>query len=211
MPTAARTINAARVVVISVALALAGCGGDDEAATPPSGQSDQPTPTATVQARDTPTEIAGGTTTLELSSALKPVLAAAGVEIQPLQPAREGDAGIEIPITGGELGTDPLAGRLRHDGGIRLSAGGANVDVTDVRLDVGKGAVTAQVAGERVSLLSTEFETPELSDDHDSVVLRGSGARLSDEAVIPINDALGTDLLSGGLSIGDLDVNARWR
>lgn len=207
MPRATRIRGRALGVAAGVALALAGCGGDDPA---PGGDS-QASATPAAPARSTPSPIARGTTTLDLSRRVSLLLGAAGVDVVPVGDATESDSGIEIPVSGGELGLDPLAGRLRHDGGIRFSGGGQSVEATGLRLDVGTGAVTAEIGGVRVPLLSAEFEPAELGEGNQTVVLPGSRAALSDEAVAPLNEALGVDLLSGGLSIGELRVEARWR
>jgi len=184
---------------------VAGCGGDRE-----SDEKNQAVPTSGEQSRGVPTPIAQGMTTLELSRSLKLLLSAAGVDVVPLGPASASEAGIELPVASGTLGIEPVAGRLRHEGGIRLSAGSQSIDATAVVLDLSRRAVTADVAGTRLDLLSVEFEPPQLSRDADLLALAGREARLSDAAVAPLNHALGVGLLSGGMSVGKVSVDARW-
>ena len=89
--------------------------------------------------------------------------------------------------------------------------GGQSVEATDLRLDLRSGEITAEVEGARVPLLDCEFGTARVRDDAGSVVVPASEVRLTDAAVTPLNEALGFDLLSGGLAIGELEVDAAWR
>lgn len=190
------------------ALALAGCGGEDE----PSGTARAPAADATPArpSRAEPGRIAGGTTTLDLSSSLGLLLKTAGGKVTPISPAPKSDAGYAIPISGGEIGVEPLAGRLRHDGGISLGVGSNTVAVTGISLDLHTGGLSAEVEGARIELVTADFAPAELSPDRRSVTIKGSDAKLADAAVAPLNDALGYDVLSGGLSIGELEIRARW-
>lgn len=199
-----RTRNTALGILAAATLALTGCGGDD----PPSG-GEGSTPPAQAS-RAAPSPIADGTATLDVSRRVDLLLGAAGVDVVPTGTATESDEGIELPISEGELGVEPLAGRLALDGGIRFGAAGQAVEATALELDLRSGEVTAEIEGLRVPLLSAEFEPAQLGDNAASVVVPGTRAALSDEAVAPLNDALGVDLLSGGLSVGELTVEARW-
>lgn len=199
-----RTRHTALGALAGVTLALTGCGGDD----PPAGG--EAPEAADRPSRAAPSPIADGAVTLEISRRVELLLGAAGVDVVPTGAATESGEGIEIPIAEGELGVDPVAGRLDLDGGIRFGAAGQAIEATALDLDLRSGEVTSEIEGIRVPLLSAEFEPAQLSADAGSVVLPGSRATLSDEAVTPLNDALGVDLLSGGLSIGELGVKARW-
>lgn len=210
MHTRMRTRSWALGVLAGVSVALGGCGGDD----PPAGEGEQARASGTATPRERraePSAIASGTTTLVLNSRIDLLLGAAGVDIVGVGAAEQSDQGIELPVSGGEIGVDPLAGRLRHDGGIRFEGGGQSVEASDLRLDLRTGEVTADVAGVRVPLLDVEFDRARVSDDASSVVLPAGAVSLTDEAVTPLNEALGFDLLSGGLGIGELEIDASWR
>lgn len=211
MHTRMRTRHKALGVLAGVALAFAGCGGEEP---PAAGEGQQAGASATMTPRERradPAPIASGTTTLELNSRIELLLGAAGVDIVGVGDAEQSDEGIELPVSGGEIGVDPLAGRVRHDGGIRFEGGGQSVEATDLRLDLRTGEVTADIAGVRVPLLDCEFDRARVSEDAGSVVLPAGSVTLTDEAVTPLNAALGFDLLSGGLGIGELEVDASWR
>ena len=204
-----RTRSWALGVLAGVSVALTGCGGDD----PPAGEGERAGATETATPRERraePSGIASGTTTLQLNDRIELLLGAAGVDIVGVGGAEQSDRGIALPVSGGEIGVDPLAGRLRHDGGIRFEGGGRSVQATDLRLDLRTGAVTADVAGTRVPLLDSEFDRARVSEDAGSVVLPAGSVTLTEEAVTPLNEALGFDLLSGGLGIGELEVDASW-
>lgn len=206
-----RTRSWALGILAGVSVALGGCGGDDPPAAGDAqraGATDTPTPR---ERRAEPSGIASGTTTLELNDRISLLLGAAGVDIVGVGEAEQSDRGIELPVLGGEIGVDPLAGGLRHDGGIRFEGGGRSVEATDLRLDLRTGEVTADVAGARVPLLDAEFDQARVSEDARSVVLPAGSVTLTDEAITPLNRALGFDLLSGGLGIGELEVDAAWR
>ena len=210
MPDPMRTRSWALGVLAGVSVALSGCGGDD----PPAGGGQQAGATETPTPRERraePSDIASGTSTLQLNDRVGLLLGAAGVDIVGVGDAEQTDRGIELPVSGGEIGVDPLAGRLRHGGGIRFEGGGQSVEATDLRLDLRTGGVTADVAGTRVPLLDAEFDQARVSEDAGSVVLPAGSVTLTEEAVTPLNEALGFDLLSGGLGIGELEVDASWR
>ncbi len=198
-------------LLAGVAVALGGCGGDDP---PAGGEGQQAGASGTVtpeERRAEPSAIASGTTTLELSGRIELLLGAAGIDIVGVGAAEQSDQGIALPVSGGEIGVDPLAGRLDHEGGIRFEGGGQNVEATDLRLDLRSGEVTADVAGVRVPLLDCEFDPARVSDDAGSVIVPAGSVTLTEAAVTPLNEALGFDLLSGGLAIGELEIDARWR
>ena len=206
-----RTRSWALGVLAGVSVALGGCGGDDPPAAgdgQQAGATETPTPR---ERRAEPSGIASGTTTLRLNDRIELLLGAAGVDIVGVGEAEQSDSGIELPVSGGEIGVDPLAGRLLHDGGLRFEGGGRSVEATDLRVDLRTGEVTADVAGARVPLLDAEFDRARVSGDANSVVLPAGSVALTDEAVTPLNQALGFDLLSGGLGIGELEVDAAWR
>ena len=198
------------VAVTAVALGLvSGCGGEDPGSTGSDSQGSESTPTAE-PSRSAPAPVADGTTTLDLGRRVDLLLAAAGVEVAPVGAATESGEGIAMPVADGDLGIEPVAGSLRHEGGLSFTAAGRSAEATALELDAGSGEVTAEIAGERVPLLTAEFEPPRLSDDGSSVVLPGRRATLSEQAVGQLNDALGVDLLTGGLEIGELTVEATW-
>ena len=192
-------------LLTAAVLALAGCGGDE-----PSEPTAEPTATSTLPTRATPAEISEGTATLKLSGSVTTLLNLAGVDVVAVAPATRDEGAIELPVVAGTVGVDPLAGRLEHEGGIRFSGGGGSIEATDLRLDLRTGIATAEVEGDRIPLLKTEFQPARLSEDRQDVVLEGKDVTVADEALVPLNAAIGSDVVPAGLNIGDLTIEARW-
>ena len=192
-------------LLAALALALAGCGGDDSPGERPEATADRSLPT-----RAAPSAVADGTATLALGGSVTTLLDLAGVDIVPVSPATRAEDAIELPVVTGSVGVKPLAGRLEHEGGIRFSGGGGDIEATDLRLDLRTGIATAEVEGTRIPLLETRFRPARLSEDHQTVVLEGKDVTVTDEALVPLNAAIGSEVVPGDLIIGDLTVEARW-
>ena len=188
------------LLLAAAALAFTGCGNDERAPAPQGPES-----------RAEPSEVERGTTALALGDTIKPLLGLAGVALKPVGAATESEDGVTVPISGGTIGVEPVAGRLAHDGGIRFSAGSASVEATALRLDLRTGSVTAEVEGERMPLLQARFDSAQVSEDRATVVLTGKDATITDEALVLINETIGSELVPAGLAIGELRVEARWR
>lgn len=191
-------------LMAAITIALAGCGGDESSGEPAADATPSP------PSRAKPSEVAEGTATLALSGSVTTLLNLAGVEIVAVPPATRTEDEIELPVVTGSVGVDPLAGRLEHEGGIRFSGGGGDIEATDLRLDLRTGTATAEVEGNRIPLLETDFEPARLSEDRQSVVLEGRDVTVADEALVPLNEAIGSEVVPRDLSIGDLTVEARW-
>ena len=192
-------------LIATIAVALTGCGDDSSGGGPAAEATETAAPT-----RAEPSEISGGTATLALRGSVTTLLSLAGVDIVPVSPATKDGSEITLPVVTGTVGVEPLAGRLEHEGGIRFRGGGGSVEATGLRLDLGRGVATAEVEGERIPLLRTRFEPARLSEDRQSVVLEGKDVTVADEALVPLNDAVGSDVVPRDLNIGDLTVRARW-
>lgn len=190
----------------TITIALAGCGGEE-----PSGDAGaEATATPALPSRAAPAKVADGSATLALSGSVTTLLSLAGVDIVAVPPATRTEDEIELPVVTGGVGVKPLAGRLEHEGGIRFSGGSGDIEATDLRLDLRTGIATAEVEGNRIPLLQTRFEPARLSEDRQSVVLEGKDVTVADEALVPLNAAIGSEVVPRDLEIGDLTVEARW-
>ncbi len=192
-------------LIVALALALAGCGGDD------AGEREaEPTASPALPTRAKPAEVSGGTATLALSGNVTTLLSLAGVDVVPVAPATKTQSEIALPVVTGTVGVKPLAGRLAHEGGIAFGGGGGSLEATDLRLDLRTGLATAEVEGNRIPLLKARFAPARLSEDRRSVVLEGKDVTVADEAIAPLNAAIGSEVVPRDLNIGDLTVEARW-
>ena len=67
-------------------------------------------------------KLAGGSTTLKLAKGTASALAANGVSVAPIGPAKAQGGGVAFPITGGSIDPASAAGRIDHSGGLALKA-----------------------------------------------------------------------------------------
>jgi hypothetical protein len=187
----------AAVVVAALAFGLAACGDDD----------DDAADTATTTAAATLT-LTGEGTTLALDAGTAQVLTDNSIAVAPIDPATSGDDGITVPITGGSVEAESLAGTIDHSGGLRFSAGGTDLDLTDFVIDTSAGTLTATAGGAQVPILDVDLTGLERSDDMGTIVLEGITVALSADGAAALNDTFGVTLFTEGLAIGDVTVRA---
>jgi hypothetical protein len=106
------------------------------------------------------------------------------------------------------VASDTLAGTIEHSGGLRFSAGGTNVDVTDFVVDTTAGTLTATVGEGQVPLLALDLSGLERSMEGDVIVASGIDATLAGEAATALNEAFGVEAFTEGLAIGTVTVRA---
>ncbi len=186
----------AALLVAALAFGLAACGDDDDAAADPA-----TTAAATLA-------LTGEGTTLALDADTAQVLTDNSISVAPIDPATSGDDGITFPITGGSVEAESLAGTIDHSGGLRFSAGGTDLDLTDFVIDTSAGTLTATAGGAQVPILDVDLTGLERSDDMGTIVLEGITVTLSAEGAAALNDTFGVTLFTEGLAIGDVTVRA---
>jgi hypothetical protein len=199
-------MNVARLMVLLVAagalaLGVAACGGndDDDAAT------EVP---ATETANEEAASLTGEETTLVLDPSTAEVLEQNDVAVEPIEPAMASGQGIAFPITGGEVELESLAGTIDHSGGLRFSAGDAEVELTDFVVDTVAGTLTATAGDAELRVLRLDLDGLERSMDGDVIVASGIETSLTGDAAGALNDAFGVDLFEAGLPIGEVTVRA---
>jgi hypothetical protein len=163
--------------------------------------------------RQATTPVSGGRTLLELDRGTAAALSDTGVRIEATGPAI-GPAGSPVfafPIVGGKVNKERLSGRIVHSGGLAFTAGGERLVVRRFVIDLGRGVLTAEVAGAgvRVPLLRLGASTGGVQVAPGILVLRGVNARLSAQAAGALNQTFDTDLFEAGLPIGKATVIAR--
>ena len=67
--------------------------------------------------------------TLAIDSGAASALASEGITPGVIAPASAGSGGLELPITGGRVNAETLAGSIRHSGGISLTKGTTVVEL----------------------------------------------------------------------------------
>jgi hypothetical protein len=191
-------IFALLVAVAALAVGVAACGDDDN----DNGGSE------TTTAAAEPLALTGEQTEVVLDAGTAGVLEQNQVTVEPIDPAApEGDA-IAFPITGGEINTDDLAGTIDHSGGLRFSAGGTQVELTDFVVDTVNGTLTSSAADAELPTLKLDLSGVQQSDEGGTIVLSNISSTLTPEAAQALNDAFGVSLFEGGLAFGDVTVRA---
>ena len=195
----------ALVAAMALALFSVACGDDDE---DEGGGSAGTTTQEETMAESQPLELNGETTTLVLDAGTAKVLTDNKVKVAPVDPAAPDGDGIGFPITGGTVDSESLAGTIDHSGGLRFSAGGTNLEVTDFVVDTEAGTLTATAGGADIPLLTLDLSGLERSMDGQAIVASGITAALTADAAKALNDTFKVKLFEEGLAIGDVTVTA---
>jgi hypothetical protein len=192
---------------VALALGVAACGGDDDAATSP------PKPVAQVD------QLSGRSTAVMLDGGFVKALQTLELTPAPLGDATISKAGVaSFPITGGSVtyykpgSVSPFVqGEIDHDGaGLSLTGGGKTVELTDFVVDpgasvlTGKVSVDGKVAAEDAPLFFLDGRTlnPLEVNDNGTAVLEGTTVKLKAEAAQLLNQTFGVDALKEGVVIG---------
>jgi hypothetical protein len=184
-------------LVAALALGVAACGDDDDAGVE-----------GTTTAAPATLTLTGEGTTLALDEDTAGVLTQNDISVAPIAPAAAGAGGITFPITGGEVDAETLAGTIEHSGGLRFSAGGTDLDLTDFVIDTAAGTLTATAGGAQVPILDVDLTGLQRGEDAGTIVLEGITVSLGAEGAAALNDTFGVSLFEAGIPIGDVTVRA---
>ncbi len=195
----------ALVAALALALVAVACGDDDD---DEGGGSAGTTTQEETMAESQPLELNGEMTTLVLDPGTAKVLTDNKVKVAPVEPAAPDGDGIGFPITGGTVDSESLAGTIDHSGGLRFSAGGTNLEVTDFVVDTEAGTLTATAGGAEIPLLALDLSGLERSMDSQAIVASGISAALTADAAKALNETFKVKLFEEGLAIGDVTVTA---
>ncbi len=195
----------ALVAALALTLVAVACGDDDE---DEGGGSAGTTTQEETMAESQPLELNGEMTTLVLDPGTAKVLTDNKVKVAPVDPAAPDGDGIGFPIAGGTVDSESLAGTIDHSGGLRFSAGGTNLEVTDFVVDTEAGTLTATAGGAEIPLLALDLSGLERSMDGQAIVASGITAALTADAAKALNDTFKVELFEEGLAIGDVTVTA---
>jgi hypothetical protein len=168
-------------------------------------------PVGRVDLRAFPAEVAfdGGATTLALDTGTAQALTGLGVTPSVVAPGTAGPAGLAFPITGGELSTGELSGRIPHAGGIALTAGATRVELKDfvILLDESGSALTARVGDGAARVpLALDLSAARVGLSRGRAVVTGAKVALTAEAAAALNAAFRVSALTAGLPLGTARV-----
>jgi Htaa len=184
-----------------LAFGAAACGDDSKDSTT--------APATTAAAAAAPVALAGKDTKLVLDPATGKVLAANKVTVAPVGPASTAGGGIAFPITAGSINTESLAGTVDHSGGLKFSAGGKSLAVTDFKVDTVSKQLVAQAGGADVPLLNLNLDgVKKASGPNGEIVVSNVSTTLTAQAAAALNKTFGVTLFKAGLPIGDVTITA---
>jgi hypothetical protein len=162
------------------------------------------------QAGNETLKVTGGQTALNVSKGAVEALNGLGVTASPVGPADARGARFEFPIAGGKLNAQTLAGKIRHRGGIRLSAGSKHLDLRRFTIKIdSKPNLTAKVGDARVSILRLDLSEAKVRKGERRVAVKNVVARLTATAATALNDTFNVNAFSRGLVLGRATVHAR--
>jgi hypothetical protein len=154
--------------------------------------------------------LAGGATTLKLSSTTTGALQSLGIAAAPIMPAGAAKGGLAFPVTSGRVDAKTLVGSIRHSGGIRLSKGATKVALRSFTIRIDKRPdLTAKVGGTRVSILNLDLSKATVTIKGKRVKVAGVKATLTKAAAGALNAAFSTDAFQKGLDVGTATVRTR--
>lgn len=159
-----------------------------------------------------------GSTRVELSGAFVGALTTLGVTPSSSFPARLNGANASFRIATGEIDLETARGEIVHDGGLNLTAGDLNVNLSSFVIDTtgdapvltGLVKVNDSVVG-RLTLFNLELNSaPQVFHGFSFGSLRISDvdATLSAEAAAALNDVFGVTAFAEGIPIGTARVSS---
>jgi Htaa len=154
----------------------------------------------------------GGETTLALDPATAALLDSAGIRPSPVPPATaNADGSLSFPITGGRVNAKNLAGKIKHDGGIRLASSAVQVELTKFTIDTRAAELTALVGGNRVAILSLDLGGAKVNvnEKRGKLRVKNVAAKLTADAAAALNGAFSTTAFTEGALLGNATVNAK--
>ena len=154
--------------------------------------------------------LTGGKTTLALDKKTAAALTSNGVAVAPVSEAKAGKAGISFPIQGGLINAKTLAGNITHSGGLTFAAGGKSLTIRDFEVSTTKKALTAWVdeAGARIPVLNLKLGKAKVKATAKHLMVTGIRATLQKGAAQALNGYFSTNLFTGGLAVGKVQVSA---
>jgi hypothetical protein len=164
-----------------------------------------------------------GTTVVTTAPGIAAALLKAGIAPVATWPARESvklpksgpQVRFSFPVTGGSVSLSPLAGKIRHSGGILFInlKSGKQVQVSRFTINLSHKDLTGIVNGNpkaRVPLFRLVLTHAKLHGYSHSATARHIQLKLTGVAAKALNAALGTKLFTAGLGLGSAHTAVRF-
>jgi hypothetical protein len=140
--------------------------------------------------------------------ALDDAFTSGGVSASAIDPATQSAGRLGFPVTGGKVAEDGGSGVVRLDGGLRLTKGSANLELTKPRISLTDGEITALVSDDRVSVATFNLAGARVNVDGAEMTITGIDSELTSDGATAVNDALGGNAFSEGDPFGSFEVGA---
>ncbi|MGI9023210.1 MAG: hypothetical protein ACR2HV_08275 [Acidimicrobiales bacterium] len=211
-----RRPKVALAVVAASALALAACGSSSDTTS----GTDVTSKTAASGMQAEFRTLKGVSTSVDLDAGTLKVLADNKVTPTPIAPAtvatNGGVTSASFPITQGYVGVYPtttpdyVRGLVSHSGGLKFTAAGKSLDLTDFMVNPGDSTLTATVAGgDAAPILDLDGTNLKITQDADgNTKLDGTVAKLSQVGADAMNEYFGVDIFSKGIPLGVVHIVA---
>ena len=211
--------RAVLALVAVAALTLSACGDDgaDDNTTA------QPNTTAAPREAGPQAEflsLKGVSTSVDLDAGTAKVLADNKVTVAPITPATASTSGgtttVSFPITEGYVAVYPtsepnyIRGTFSHSGGLRFTAGGKSLELTDFIVNPGNSTLTATVEGAAAAqVLDLDGTNVRVSQgDQGQTRLDGTIAKLSQAGADAMNKFFNVSIFKQGIPLGEVHVVA---
>ncbi len=214
-----RSLSRPRValaVVAASALTLAACGSSSKSS---SGTDVTAKNGASAVSAEFLT-LKGVSTSVDLDAGTLKVLTDKGVTPTPVAPATVAANGgvttATFPISQGYVSVYPattpdyVRGLLSHSGGLKFTAGGKSLDLTDFMVNPGDSTLTATVAGGSTApILDLDGTNLKISTDaQGNTKLDGTVAKLSEVGATALNKYFGVTFFAKGIPLGVVHIVA---
>ncbi len=216
-----RRRSAGLVAVIAMSLVMAACGSgtSDE-----SGTAGQPETTGSESAQAAPEAefltLTGVSTSVDLDPGTAQVLADNNVTVEPVTPATASTDGgvttVSFPISEGYVAVYPqsepayIRGTFSHTGGLKFTAGGKSLELTEFIVNPGTSTLTATVNGESAAqVIDLDGTNVQVSQgENGETKLDGTIAELSQTGADAMNEFFGVSIFEQGIPLGEVHVVA---
>ncbi len=214
-----RRPRAALALAVTAALTFAACGGGGDNDTE-SGQSKTTEASREAGPQAEFLTLKGVSTSVDLDPATAKVLADNKVTVAPIGPATASTAGgkttVSFPISQGYVAVYPtdqpnyIRGTFSHTGGLRFTAGGKSLQLTDFIVNPGDSTLTATVEGaSAASVLDLDGTNVKVTQDAQGQTrLDGTIAKLSQTGAEAMNKFFNVSIFKQGIPLGEVHVVA---
>ncbi len=212
----------ALAVVAAAALLLAACGDTSEEAAEPGSTSAPQDTKRTGPAAPRPQaeflSLTGVSTSVDLDAGTAKILADNKVRVGPVEPATASTSGgtttVSFPISEGYVAVYPtsvpsyIRGTFSHTGGLKFTAGGKSLELTDFIVNPGNSTLTATVEGGSAAMVMDLDGTnvKVTKDAQGQTRLDGTVAKLSATGAEALNKFFNVSLFKQGIPLGVVHV-----